>query len=107
MDSQLNFLQSLGISPDLFTPEKVEALEEAVKDLDLRNPANMTQGQAMSLLKTIGIDPKKLNKGHTSINTGKKVKPNERCPCQSGKKYKKCCNPILVNKRNLNMPDEL
>ena len=23
--------------------------------------------------------------------TGKKVKPNEPCPCGSGKKYKKCC----------------
>ena len=22
---------------------------------------------------------------------GKKIKPNERCPCGSGKKYKKCC----------------
>eukprot|EP00729_Bicosta_minor_P027700 gene27700-26136_t len=21
----------------------------------------------------------------------KKVKPNEPCPCESGKKYKKCC----------------
>ena len=21
----------------------------------------------------------------------KKIKPNDRCPCNSGKKYKKCC----------------
>lgn len=21
-----------------------------------------------------------------------KIKPNEKCPCNSGKKYKKCCN---------------
>ena len=23
--------------------------------------------------------------------TGKKIRPNEPCPCGSGKKYKKCC----------------
>ena len=22
----------------------------------------------------------------------KKIKPNEKCPCNSGKKYKKCCS---------------
>jgi len=25
------------------------------------------------------------------IKSSKKIKPNERCPCDSGKKYKKCC----------------
>lgn len=26
-----------------------------------------------------------------TIVKGKKIKPNETCPCNSGKKYKKCC----------------
>ena len=25
------------------------------------------------------------------LRTGSKVKPNDPCPCGSGKKYKKCC----------------
>ena len=31
------------------------------------------------------------NKGFTARKTGKKVGPNDPCPCGSGKKYKKCC----------------
>jgi uncharacterized protein YecA (UPF0149 family) len=27
------------------------------------------------------------------VRTGKKTKPNEPCPCGSGKKYKVCCMP--------------
>ena len=27
---------------------------------------------------------------------GKKVKPNEPCPCGSGKKYKKCCSVVTA-----------
>ena len=33
------------------------------------------------------------NKGFTARKTGKKVGPNDPCPCGSGKKYKKCCGP--------------
>lgn len=29
----------------------------------------------------------------TLARARKKIKPNEKCPCGSGKKYKKCCNP--------------
>ena len=29
--------------------------------------------------------------GSGRSSDGKKIKPNERCPCGSGKKYKKCC----------------
>ena len=28
---------------------------------------------------------------HTTVRKGKKVGPNDPCPCGSGKKYKKCC----------------
>jgi len=29
------------------------------------------------------------------FNSGKKIYPNEPCPCGSGKKYKKCCGRVL------------
>ncbi|MBT9584305.1 SEC-C domain-containing protein [bacterium] len=28
---------------------------------------------------------------HTVIRSGPKIGRNDPCPCQSGKKYKKCC----------------
>ncbi len=31
------------------------------------------------------------NRGFTARNRGKKIGPNDPCPCGSGKKYKKCC----------------
>ena len=31
----------------------------------------------------------------------KKVKPNAKCPCGSGKKYKKCCKKKQVQRANL------
>ncbi|MCD7742081.1 MAG: preprotein translocase subunit SecA [Ruminococcus sp.] len=31
------------------------------------------------------------NKGFTAKRSGKKIGPNDPCPCGSGKKYKKCC----------------
>ena len=31
----------------------------------------------------------------TIKNEGVKLKPNQKCPCGSGDKYKKCCQPVL------------
>lgn len=31
------------------------------------------------------------------LNSGRKIYPNESCPCGSGKKYKKCCGRIQIN----------
>ena len=40
---------------------------------------------------TNGAGPSGRPKGNTVRRTGDKVKPNDPCPCGSGKKYKKCC----------------
>jgi preprotein translocase subunit SecA len=40
---------------------------------------------------TNGAGPSGRPKGNTVRRTGEKVKPNDPCPCGSGKKYKKCC----------------
>lgn len=34
---------------------------------------------------------RKRNRRRTIVNRGRKLKPNEKCPCGSGIKYKKCC----------------
>ncbi len=35
--------------------------------------------------------PQQRSKGQTVRRAGPKIRPNEPCPCGSGKKYKKCC----------------
>ena len=37
---------------------------------------------------------------HTTVRKGKKVGPNDPCPCGSGKKYKKCCGAPGKEKSN-------
>jgi len=54
--------------------------------------------QATFTEKTIAFGPLGLRKGSTHRPTvpqqpGKKVGRNDPCPCESGKKFKKCCGP--------------
>ena len=37
------------------------------------------------------LKPSTSNRGFTARTRGKKIGPNDPCPCGSGKKYKKCC----------------
>ena len=55
--------------------------EEYELEVDRKRRANRD-----SLLKSIEKLEKKIQ-----INFGRKIYPNELCPCGSGKKYKKCC----------------
>lgn len=55
--------------------------EEYELEVDRKRRANRD-----SLLKSIEKLEKKIQ-----INSGRKIYPNESCPCGSGKKYKKCC----------------
>ncbi|MCR5122423.1 MAG: preprotein translocase subunit SecA [Ruminococcus sp.] len=42
------------------------------------------------------LKPSMSNRGFTARTRGKKIGPNDPCPCGSGKKYKKCCgSPTL------------
>lgn len=85
----LPILSSVGLSPDQLGPEKLEKLEKIFKDLG--DPSQMTPHQARSILDEIGIEPPKNRlpmKGKT------KIPRNSPCPCNSGKKYKKCCGGV-------------
>ena len=37
---------------------------------------------------------KKVSTTTATVAKGPKVKPNDKCPCGSGKKYKKCCRKL-------------
>jgi preprotein translocase subunit SecA len=49
------------------------------------------QREKQAKLMRLGPAAKKGAKPETVRREGKKVRPNEPCPCGSGKKYKKCC----------------
>lgn len=52
--------------------------------------AVVCQHELDHLNSTLFMD-RKVVKPVTIVNTTAKVGPNEKCPCGSGKKYKKCC----------------
>ena len=95
-EKQQEILNSLGISPNDFTPEQIRRFQQEIKKIP--NPNNMTSEQALNLINAIGLDMKKIQKNMRRIRAQQrqldktpKIGRNEKCPCGSGKKYKKCC----------------
>ncbi len=76
------------------TDEQKERLDKISREI--KNPQNMSIDQALKILNEVGIDPKVMRK-KINLQKAEKVKNrvkiglNEKCPCGSDKKYKKCC----------------
>lgn len=78
-------LQQFGITPDQLGADRVEKLMELMSQFgDL---SQITPEVASNIASTLGIEPNKpkIPKKRTKIGR------NEKCPCKSGKKWKKCC----------------
>lgn len=76
------------------TDEQKGELEKLASSLT----SNITPAQAMEMGAKAGIDVEKLRKNIGRMraeflqkNRKAKIGVNDPCPCQSGKKYKKCC----------------
>jgi uncharacterized protein YecA (UPF0149 family) len=90
--------------------EQIEGLHEFSQKI--KNPNAMSYQQAMSIMKTLNIDMKTLQKNANSAMGGSsllskkpKIGVNAPCPCNSGKKYKKCCkHPEIANKGSEPLP---
>ena len=74
---KFNIVQRIfKLKPQNFSSMQIEEIEsERQKELDSIQRAHSIEGE--------GFKPKK--------RTRKKIGRNEPCPCNSGKKYKKCC----------------
>ena len=77
-----------------------QKLMKTIQELKKLNPNNIDQNTVAKLAKNIGVKPAKLKKILHKFQTKslnktlpkqKKTGPNKSCPCESGKKYKKCC----------------
>lgn len=97
MEQYQEILKSMGVLLDDLTPDQVEGLKRIADKIT--NPENMSANQAMSIVKDLGLDIEKLQKNARRIkaemytkNKKPKIGANEKCPCGSDKKYKKCCD---------------
>lgn len=91
MDNLPELLQTLNL-----TETKITKIINEFKNM---KPESMTINDVNKLSHMIGITPKKLvkimTKGLQTENNkpkiSNKIGRNEKCPCNSGKKYKNCC----------------
>ena len=67
--------------------------EETVRRMFLvrLNPASQVKREKVARETAASGTPEAQVKQQPIRNKGKKVGPNDPCPCGSGKKYKKCC----------------
>lgn len=92
----LDILNSLDVVLDDLTDEQKNKLNRAAQRV--RNPNRITPSEAMAFVKDLGIDieaiQKKARQARAEAGRAKKkpkIGRNQKCPCGSGKKYKKCC----------------
>ena len=86
--SVLPLLQQMGIDPGKLGPEKLEKLMKLSSKIN--DPNQITPEVVSEITNIFGIDlngPKETKKKNNGIKIGR----NELCPCESGKKWKKCC----------------
>ena len=91
------FLKSMNVLLEDFTPEQMRGLQKLSERI--KNPQSINPTQAAQIVKELGLDLKKLQKNAKRVKSKMtpkkeikpKQKPNEKCHCGSEKKYKKCC----------------
>lgn len=79
------FLKNIGIAPETFTPETIQKLmqfADKIKDPSKIDPQTIQQ---IKQLLNIKLPSKK------RVIDKQKIGRNDPCPCNSGKKWKKCC----------------
>lgn len=85
IENATQFLKNLGIDPKTFTPETINKLmqfTDKIKDPTKIDPQTIQQIKKLLNLKLPNNKPN---------NQTTKIGRNDICPCNSGKKWKKCC----------------
>lgn len=82
----LPLFKQFGISPDSLTPDKLNKITSLAKGIN--KPEDISIEKSQEIMKILGIGT---NSGPRQPKKSTRIKPNEKCPCGSGKKYKKCC----------------
>lgn len=91
ISDMMSLLTQFGISPDQLGPDKFNKVMELTSNIS--DPSQITPEVSRQIMRTLGIAPRAPVKTKTSAN---KIGRNDPCPCNSGKKWKKCC--LLSNK---------
>jgi len=87
-------LSKMGIDLSKLSPEKLEklmSLSGKISDVSQITPEIITDMMNILGLNTNNISNSLLNESKPKSNRPLKIGRNEKCPCESGKKWKNCC----------------
>lgn len=87
MSDVIPLLRQFGVSPEQLGPDKLDKLMRVAAKIT--DPSQITPAMSRELIRTMGISVRPPMKPKHS--TKAKVGRNDPCPCESGKKWKKCC----------------
>jgi hypothetical protein len=94
--SQTDILKNLDVIMGDLSVEQLSGLQRFAQNLG--NPNSISRQKASNIIDSLGIDldsiRKKIgqkNAQQRQLTKKPKIPVNAPCPCNSGKKYKKCC----------------
>ena len=64
-------------------------MKRGILESDL--PFNLRKNMIQEVDRALAPGEERVINGGGTVIKGRKIGPNEPCPCGSGKKYKKCC----------------
>lgn len=90
----MEFLNKLGLNPELLDEDDKKNIERVARQIKLPTSNRADPNRLLSAFREAGLDVeamfKKMRKNSAPKHSSR-VKRNDKCPCGSGKKYKKCC----------------
>ena len=84
----LPILKQFGVSPEQLGSERLSKLIAFASNI--KDPSKITKESSRELMNILGMGPPPRAKTRSAKD---KVGRNDACPCESGKKWKKCCMP--------------
>ena len=91
----MSILKSLGLDPSLLDENDISVLNSVATELKItEHSRNIDPNKILSSLRKKGFKIDNLIKkmrGSVQPKVSNRIGRNEKCPCNSGKKFKKCC----------------
>ena len=87
----VDFLKTLGLDLDKLSPEELESFQRVTEKLGKKK---LNQKTMLEAIRKAGIDIRKIRKKLMQKQKPKesvRIGRNDKCLCDSGKKWKKCC----------------
>lgn len=90
------FLKSIGVNTDILSIAQINQIN------NIRDPKSLSGEESTAFFKSLGVNIQKLvnvmrerlsntDKDDERFDICTKIGRNDKCPCKSGKKFKKCC----------------